>query len=314
MSGWYDSHLILVLGTFVNVLLALSVQVPLRMGTFSMAGVGSFGIGAYGTAILVTQHGWPPWPAILGASVLAAVAGLVLGLVITRLAGIYLGMATIAFDLILTVVVLNGGSTTGGSQGIYGVLADVRLIDFVTVVAVVVLAVAWTERGRFGRYVEALREDPTLATSVGVDVRRLRLLAFVVSGFLGALAGGMDVLVRTTVTPDDIGFSLVVLALTMIVVGGSRSWLGALVGALIFTWLPSILSVVGSWQDLVYGCTVAVAAVWIPGGLVGIGTDVVRWMQARRRTPPQQPVDDRPDTLPELAAPMRRAAVTDRAS
>lgn len=292
MNVWYDAHLVLIQGTLINVLLALSVQVPLRMGVFSFAGAGSYGIGAYATAIMVTRYDYSAAPAIVVGAVIAAVAGFVLSLIVARLDGLYLAMTTIAFDLILSVVVLNGGSFTGGSEGLFGIVTDLPMIAMVILVVVILLVSAWTERGRIGRKIEAVREDIPLASTMGINVVRMRRIAFVVSGAVGGLAGGLNVTVRSVVTPDDIGFPLIVLALTMIVIGGARSWLGAVLGAIIFTWLPSVLSLIGSWQQVVYGVLVALAAIWVPGGLVGLSTTLFRTVEARRRRP------ETGDTLP----------------
>ncbi|MDP9133651.1 MAG: branched-chain amino acid ABC transporter permease, partial [Actinomycetota bacterium] len=83
--------------------------------------------------------------------------------------------------------------------------------------------------------------------------------------------------------PTDIGFLLVVLALTMMIIGGTASWVGALIGAVIFTWLPSLLEQIGEWQHLVYGTLVALAAIFMPGGLLGVMKDGWRRWQRRRR-------------------------------
>lgn len=286
MTAWYDSNIVLIQSTFVGLLTALSLQVPFRFGVFSFAGIGCYGIGAYTTAIIVIRLGWGA-PLAMGAGMLlAAVAGYLLSLVLSRLGGLYLGMATIAFDLIVTVVVINGGELTGGPGGLFGAVADVGTGHVVLVSLIAVVLLALTERGRFGRRVEAVREDPELAAAMGVEVRRYRQLAFVISALLGACAGGFNVLLRTTIAPTDIGFSLVTLALTMIIVGGSRSWSGALIGAIIFTWLPSVLEFSGQWQKVIYGVIVALAAVWVPGGLVGVITDAYRsWQRSRRAAP-----------------------------
>jgi branched-chain amino acid transport system permease protein len=148
---------------------------------------------------------------------------------------------------------------------------------------VVLTLVALSEIGRTGRRVDAVRDDPELAASVGISVRRYRLVAFVVSGALGGAAGAMNILVRSTVTPQDIGFGLIVLALTMIIVGGARSWKGAVLGAIIFTWLPELLTVVGDWQPLIYGIIVALAAIFLPRGIHGLWVDSRRALQRRRR-------------------------------
>ncbi|WP_432975979.1 branched-chain amino acid ABC transporter permease [Dactylosporangium sp. CA-233914] len=283
MTDWYNAHIILVQGTFTSLLLALSIQIPLRMGVFSFAGIGFYGIGAYTAAIVTIRFHWPSYLAIGAGMLLAALVGYLLGLVVRRLDGLYLGMATIAFALILAVAVNNGGSLTGGASGLYGAIASIPMYAVVIVVVVLIALIAYTERGKLGRRIEVLREDPQLAMSVGINVKRLQLLSFIASGLLGALSGGIHVLHRTTVSPEDIGFPVVVTALTMIVVGGAQSWLGAAIGAVTFTWLPSVLTIVGQWQAVIYGSIVALAAVWVPGGLVGLTTDTFRSVQAKRR-------------------------------
>lgn len=283
MMDFFDSNAVLVQATFIGLVLALSVQVPLRMGVFSFAGAGSYGIGAYLAGIVTLKYETPGLLAVVIAAAFAAVVGLLLGLIIARLAGLYLAMATVAFDLIISVVAINGGDLTGGPTGLYGVLSEFGTPQLILVTLVVLALVAFSELGRTGRRVDAVRDDPELAASVGISVRRYRLVAFVVSGALGGAAGAMNMLVRSTVTPQDIGFGLIVLALTMIIVGGARSWKGAVLGAVIFTWLPELLTFVGDWQPLIYGVIVALAAIFLPRGIHGLYVDSRRALQRRRR-------------------------------
>ncbi|MHA6623673.1 branched-chain amino acid ABC transporter permease [Pseudonocardia sp. DLS-67] len=290
MTGWFVSHLVLVQSTLISLLLALSIQVPLRAGVFSFAGIGSYAIGAYAAAIMTIRLQVAPVFAIGVGIVIAAVAGYLLALLVARLSGLYLGMATIAFALFLGVVATNGGELTGGATGLYGAISTLTTGHVVAITLAVVLLLAVSERGAFGRRIDAVREDPQLAVSLGVDVGRARRRVFVVSGALGACAGGMNSLLRTTVSPETIGFQLVVTALTMIIVGGALSWAGAAIGAVIFTWLPSVLQFVGDWQPVVYGVLVALAAVYMPTGLLGVARSA--WRRARRRP---LPADDRPD-------------------
>ena len=301
MISFYDTNLVLIQATLSGLILALSIQVPLRMGVFSFAGAGSYGIGAYLSAILVLRQGLNGFVAIAVAVLVAAVIGLLLGLLIFKLNGLYLAMATVAFDLIIGVIAINGGTLTGASTGLYGVLANFTTGHMFGLTVLVLLLVAMTERGRLRRRVDAVRDDPELAASLGINVRRYRLVAFVVSGALGGLAGGMNVMVRTAIGPLDIGFGLIVLALTMIVVGGSRSWKGAVIGAVIFTWLPDVLAVIGEWQELVYGVIVAVAAVFLPRGLYGVIVDVAKWLSRKRRAgaPASEPAPEpnKPDSV-----------------
>jgi branched-chain amino acid transport system permease protein len=226
------------------------------------------------------------------AIVICAFVGLLLGLVISRLNGLYLAMATVAFDLIIGVVAINGGTFTGESTGLFGVIVDFTTTEMFVLTLVALVLVALSERGKVGRRVEAVRDDQQLAASAGVNVRRYRLMALVVGGALGGLAGAMNVLVRTTIGPLDIGFGLIVLALTMIIVGGAMSWKGAVLGAIIFTWLPHFLDFIGQWQTLVYGIIVALAAIFLPRGIHGVIVDVIRWVQRRRRGTLDRPASD----------------------
>ncbi|WZH52414.1 MAG: branched-chain amino acid ABC transporter permease [Nocardioides alkalitolerans] len=283
MSAFYFTNLVLIQATMTGLLLALSVQVPLRMGVFSFAGAGAYGIGCYAGAILVLDYEMGAIPTIVLTCIGTGLVVLVLGILIQRLNGLYLAMATVAFCLIISVIAINGGTLTGGSTGRYGVISDFTMGGMFAITGVVLLLVALSERGKLGRRVDAVREDPELAASMGINVRRYRLTAFAVSGVLGGAAGAMNILVRSAVSPLDIGFPLIVLALTMIIVGGSLSWKGAVVGALIFTWLPDVLAVVGQWQELIYGVIVALAAVLLPRGLYGIYVDTKRGVQRKRR-------------------------------
>lgn len=300
MNSWYDANLVLIQATFVNLLLALSIQVPLRAGVFSFAGVGSYGLGAYTAAILTIRYEVSALVSIGAAILLSAVVGYLLSLLVARLNGLYLAMATIAFVLIVSVVAMNGGELTGGAHGLYGAISDLETGGVIAVSAVVVVLLALSERGSTGRRIEAVREDPELAMSMGIPVVSVRRLVFVVSGALGACAGGMNALLRTTVSPEAINFHLIVLALTMIIIGGSRSWAGALIGAVIFTWLPSVLVIAGDWQSLIYGIIVVLAAIFMPTGLLGLGQDTWRRLRRRGAAASVEPADH-DDTAAERA-------------
>jgi branched-chain amino acid transport system permease protein len=284
LANFYESNLVLFQDSFTSLFLALSLQFALRLGVTSFAGVGLYGIGSYTTAILIVHDGWSTFPALAAGIVLPAVMAALLGLVLRQLDGLYLGMATIAFDLIVGVVIVNGGSLTGGAVGLFGAVArpPLTMADILAITVVVLAAFTYSERGALARRISAVRDDPELAVSLGIGVQRYRLAAFVVSGALGGLSGAVNLLLRTTVSSDNIGFSLIVTALTMIIVGGARWWLGAFIGAIVFTWLPDVLSFVGQWQEVVYGIIVAAAAVYMPDGVVGVSIRQWRTRQQRR--------------------------------
>jgi ABC-type branched-subunit amino acid transport system permease subunit len=280
--NFFSTNIILVENTLIVILLALSIQIPLRLGVFSFAAIGYYAIGAYSSAILMLEFGWGSWEAMFVATVFATVVAYLLGLVLARLTGLYLGMATIAFDLILVVIVLNGGSLTGGPVGLFGVLGSIELWHLAAAVIIVLALLTLTERGKLARRFDAVREDPQLASSMGIDVVSYRRLSFLISGALGGLAGAFAINLRTTISPESIGFGLVVLGLTVIIVGGQASWVGAVIGACIFVWLPKLLDFVGDWEEIIYGMVVVLAAIFIPGGIVGLFLEAKHRRQSKR--------------------------------
>lgn len=275
--NWFAANIVLIQATVTTFLLALSIQYPMRVGAFSFAGAGLFGLGGYTAGISMTRGGFDTWTAIGMGVAVAGIVGLLLGIVLYRLNGLYLAMATVAFDLIVVVLAGNLDGLTGGHNGLYGAAGTIELWHLGLIALGVILLFALTEHGGMSRHIEAVHDDPILASSMGVRVGRYRVASFVVGGLVGGLGGALLVLVRTTITPDSIGFQLVVVALTIVVVGGSRSWIGVLIGTLIFTWLPAYLAIVGEWRTVVYGLIVTLAAIFVPGGILGT---ILQW---RRR-------------------------------
>jgi ABC-type branched-subunit amino acid transport system permease subunit len=270
MSLWYSAHLTLIQATLVYTLLALSLQVVLRSGVFSLAGIGFFGLGGY-TAGILAKHGQSAPVAILVPLVGGIVFGYLLSLPLVRLRGLYLGLVTVGFDLILNVFATNGGKLTGGAVGLFGIPLLVNTPVILTIVVVAIVLVSQLERRNMGRGFEALRLNEDLARSLGLEVTRQRNFAFALSAALGAVAGALQVLFFTSINPGTAGFELIVLGLTMAVLGGVGTWLGAAVGAVIVTWLPEFLgSSVGQWRNLVYGAVVVIIAVYAPDGIVGL--------------------------------------------
>jgi branched-chain amino acid transport system permease protein len=268
-SAWFGQNELFVESTIISVILACSVQVVLRAGVFSLASIGFYQAGTYTAAVLV-RHGWPAPAAIALAVVVAGLGGWILSRVLVRLHGLYLAMATIAFDLIIGVIALNWGSITGGALGLYGIPAEVSFTGMVIVLLLVVAGLILLERGPIGRMFEMARDEPQVGLAVGVDPHRPQRLAFIVSAGLGALAGAIHALSFYSISPGDVSFQFVILVLAMAVIGGSRSWLGAVIGAVIVVWVPLKLSSLGNDWPVVYGAVMVVVAVYFPDGVLGV--------------------------------------------
>ena len=289
MTSFYVSHQVLFQTTAIYVVLALSFQVVLRTGVFSFASVGFFGIGAYAAANLVI-HGVPGVAALFVVVIGCYALGYILALPFVRLRGLYLGMVTFAFDQIVLVVANNGGTLTGGPVGLFGVPVESTTGELFIIAAIVVVLMSQLERRSIGRTFEAIRTDENLARSMGIETVRNRNFIFALSAALGGLAGVMDVYNFSTFAPTGFGFDLIVAGLTMAVVGGVDSWLGAAIGAIFVVWFPSIATfATGMWKSIIYGILVILVVSYEPGGVFGLGRRGVRWLIAFRRsrtTPP----------------------------
>lgn len=288
MTAWYYSHLTLIQGMLISIPLALSVQIALRSGVFSFASIGFYGVGAYGTGILVTRE-WPAVPAMLLMILGSGLVAYLISAPLIRLRGLYLGMVTFAFDLILTVIATNGGELTGGALGLLAIPLGVTTGGLVLAAAIAVLLVSQLERRAAGRSLVGIRVSEELVQSVGIDIRRRKRIVFAISAALGALSGSLYVLAFSTVQPTSAGFSLIIATLTMAVIGGVSSWVGAVIGTVIITWLPTFVHSIGTYQQLVYGVVLVLVVMYAPDGLLGLLRSGWRWARARigaRGAPP----------------------------
>jgi branched-chain amino acid transport system permease protein len=287
MISFYSLHLILIQQILVYGLLALGLQSAFMAGVFSLASVGFFAIGAFGAGALVVHTSLNAQVAILLVVAFSLCLSWIFARVTRRLSGLYLGMATFAFDFIVIDVVTDFWTKyTGGPVGIYGVTATVSTPEILIVLLVCIAIASWIERQSAGRAIRAIRLDVPMARSVGVDVGQWQTIAFMLSCLYGAVAGAMYILAFGVIGPTDVGFDFISLILTMVVIGGRDSWFGAIVGAAILTWLPTVLTFAADWRPLIYGVAIVLVATYAPGGIVGLGQSLARLIagQLRRRT------------------------------
>jgi len=288
ISSWFTSNQVLIENILIFTLLAFSVQVALRTGIFSLAGIGFYAIGSY-TAALLVKDGWPAIPAVLAALALTAIIGYLLAVLLVRLRDLYLAMATFAFDLMVGVVALNWNGLTGGALGVNLIPVSVSLLGLILTTLGVAALLTLMETGTLGRTLSAIREDEQLALSFAVDARRYRRFAFVISSMLGCLAGAMHALIFNVIQAQDAGFNLIVLALTMVILGGFGSWVGAAIGAFLLTWIPLHLTGVGVWWPVYYGGATVLVATFVPGGLTALVRRAARGANSLRTRRPHLP-------------------------
>lgn len=307
LTSWWSNNETLIQIVIVYALVAFSIQVALKAGTFSLASIGFYSISSYTAADLV-EHGWPTALAIAAGVVLSGIVGWVLARLLVRLKDLYLGMATVAFDLMVGVVALNWVSVTGGASGKFSIPLTVSANGMAVVLVVVVILLELLQRGTIGRTFEATREDSQLAVVTGIDTRRYQRFAFVLSAMLGGLAGGLHALSSSAISPDDASFSFIILALAMVIIGGFGSWLGALIGAIVLGYLPLRLTSIGDWWPVIYGGTMLLVATYLPGGIYALARRGIAGTRGLVR-PRQQP--DAPPPVTEASpAPLADKAAT----
>ncbi len=213
----------------VYAMLAMSQYVVLRAGVFSLGSAGFAAIGAYGCALLVVKAGWPPLAAIAAGTALGGAASAVLAFPLSRLRGVFQAVATLAMVQIVLSATQNWTSVTNGAIGISGIPKVAGTGELLLIVVAVVVLLAAMGRHSIGRAMDVIREDETVAVSLGISVPYHQRIAFILSGLLAGLGGALQASSSYAITPGEFGFGMLVAVLAMVVLGGrtsvwARSW------------------------------------------------------------------------------------------
>lgn len=253
-------------------------------GQISLGHAGFAGIGGYACALLPAQLGLHPGlAAIVGAILSGAIAWLV-GRPILRLKGHYLAIATLGFGILVAMVLANEAWLTKGPDGIE--VPDLGLRDVLELVGIdlsnsqfwywfsglAFVIGAWVALNLYdsptGRALRALHGSEIAARTVGIDVARLKLRAFVISAVYASLAGSLLALQNKFITPDVAGFMHSIEWVTMAVLGGAGSVLGAFLGAAILTTLPQVLTVFQEYEQILLGLVMMLCMIFMREGLL----------------------------------------------
>jgi branched-chain amino acid transport system permease protein len=292
-------------GVYAGIYALTAIGLSMLIGTAGRVSVGQaafFALGGYASALLILNQDWPQWAAIGGGVAIGAVGAAVVGLVLLRLSGHYLTLATLMTSVIVAVFA-NEWEFTGGNSGLYGIprpiIGQYGLFssrDFYWLVWPLVFVVAWVMnnslRGRTGRALSAARDSQVAASTFGVKADLLRWQLFVVSGALGGLSGAIYVTWVGIVTPQSAGALFSVQFLLMAVIGGGTVW-GAVVGAVFVQALDQTLVAVvplvlpnasGEYQLIGLGLVLVLVMRYAPGGIAGLAVDVLT--RVRRGSPP----------------------------
>ena len=252
----------------VNAFFALSTYAVLSAGILSFATVTYAAMGGFIGARLVLQTGLDPLIVLPAAALAGALLAYLVALIFLRLESHWMALASLALILITRVIVINVPSVTGGVNGLSlpgsTPLAVLALLLAVAVAVFYRLSVSW-----YGIAARAVREDPAVASSLGIAPRRIQTIAFTISGAVGGLGGMLLALVLQFLSPDTYFVNIAFTMIAAVVLGGSYHWIGAIIGAAVFTALPVIAqAIVPSFQEVANGIVLLLIMIFVPRGLV----------------------------------------------
>lgn len=244
-----------------------------------------FGVGAYASALLSIDAGWPVAVSIPAAALVTGAISALIGFPSFRLRGIYFGVATIAFSYVIYIVAQNWVDFTRGPMGIplvpelrilpagspLGVGRDAQVrIAAIALLAVVIWVVARLMDSAIGRAWIAIRENENLAASLGISPLRYQMAAFVFGAVIAGLGGGLYAHYVGFVSPVELGFHYVIVVFIMLIAGGVGTLAGPLVGAVVFGVLPEILRIAEMARSLLLGAVLLLCIAVVPEGLTGL--------------------------------------------
>jgi branched-chain amino acid transport system permease protein len=260
-------------------------------GQVSLGQAAFFAIGAYVSGVLTASYGWNGWSALALGVATGGVTAFLVGLPIFRLSGLLLAMATLGFGIIVYYVLVNWSGVTGGPSGLTGIppLAigafrfdtDARVLLLAWGFLLLLLGLAGNVvDSRIGRALRAVHGSEAAAEAVGIDTARLKLAVFTLAGATTALAGALYAHYLTFINPSPFGFAFSVELVVMVVLGGTASLWGSVLGAaavvLLVEGLRSLLPLVSvshgaaEYEIVLFGLILMAFMIFLPGGLAGL--------------------------------------------
>lgn len=270
---------------FVGIYSLVTVGLCLLMGYAGQISLGHasfFGLGAYVSGVITARYGVNPWFCILLGMVVSGGVAFIIGVPSLRLRGHYLAMATLAFCIIITIIFNESVAFTGGPDGLafipgisimgYALDSVVKYYFFVwSVVLVVLLLCLNIIQSRVGRALRSIHGSELAASAVGVNVAKYKIYVFVLSAVVASVAGSLHAHYLNFINPASFDLFVSIKLLIMIILGGIYSLWGAIMGAVLITFLSyEWLHYFEEAEVMVYGAIVLIIVIFLPGGVVSI--------------------------------------------
>ena len=266
----------------INMIMGLSMFLPMTVGQLSFGQAGFMSIGAH-IAVVLTLYAGVSFPiALLAAGLGSGLVGFLVGVPVLRLRGLLLALVTFAFAQVVEVFFLNF-KPTGAAEGIRGIFPYTNLWYVFGFLVLLVAFLARLRRSRMGRAFEAVKLDETAAEATGINVTRAKLTAFAAGAFVAGVGGGLYAHHAVFIQYDNFDFKRGVDIAMYMVLGGMDVLYGPLLGAFVITYLSTALQFLADWRWEVWGSIVILVMIFRPQGILGRDTlNIRRW----RRTSP----------------------------
>lgn len=277
----------------------LAVSLNLVMGYAGLLSVAHGALamlGGYASALLVVRLGVPFWITVCVGVLVSAAFGFFLGALTLRLRGHYVAISTLAFGIVVSLVLEKWEHVTFGARGVTGIPAPAPIgpIDFTTNRARYFLALACLAlclviirnlvTSRFGRALEAIRENDLVGRSLGIEAVSRKLIAFTISSGLAGLSGILFATYMNYLHPSNANLWTSFFALMYVVIGGSGTIWGPVIGAFFVVMVPEYLRLFDEYRLLLLGVLLIVVTTFFPTGLVGLGKMARRFLVRREAT------------------------------
>lgn len=277
----YILRTLTLIGIYAIMALSLNITVGYA-GQVNMGHAAFVAIGAYTYAILSTYiFHWNFWIATLGAGIVTALAGLLIGIPTLRLSDVYFVIATTGFSEVIKVITLNWQSVTNGSLGIKNIkrpmIFGLELTNknggmyyLMLFILALTLYVCWAvKKSKLGRSLFALKDDEMAASLMGIDTGKQKIVAFVISSFLAGLSGMLYVCLNSYVDPNTFTADISTVIICVVILGGLGSLKGMIVGALILISFPELMRFLNLYRYIIYGLVLIIMMRYRPSGMFG---------------------------------------------
>ena len=306
------------IGLMMRCMILMIVTIGLNIlighaGLVSLGQAALYGLGAYVAAWLAVKQGVQFLPAIIAGVVVTGVFGAVLAYPTVRVRGVYLAVITIAFGLVFQNILVEWLPVTGGTQGLIGIprgnvfgISLTRPIYFWVVAGCLIVAFIIQYNvihSRYGRAMRATAQSENAAKALGINLAATRTLAFVISATLAGLAGGLYTFLNLFVNYETFTFFHSVSFLLMVILGGTGTLVGPVIGTSLLTYIAEILQDLQEWQIFAYGFLLAAVMFVMPQGIVGSFSALWERFLSRSRARETRGWPDRSVPLAEILRP-----------